>query len=174
MIKTELGRRLIGPNGFRSKSFNSPTSDFTSPTLTMIFRLSGLTIPGMIGRDQLLWVPGVSSLAYIGTAANKKLGDELCAYPRRFRLGGKKEAAGVCRGCGELMEFQSQPADTERVITLLDKADEAILSGPWPQYIWHKPASAAPAASFLSCSQAPAAITHAARCSPTRSVPTAN
>jgi hypothetical protein len=52
------------------------------------------------------------SLAYIGTASSKKLGDELCAYPRRFRLGGKKEAAGVCRGCGEPMEFQSQPADT--------------------------------------------------------------
>jgi len=75
------------------------------------------------------------SLAYIGTDASKKLGDELCAYPRRFRLGGKKEAAGVCRGRGEPMEFQSQTADTERVITLLDKADDAILSGPWPQYM---------------------------------------
>src|ERR1017187_9173701 len=53
----------------------------------------------------------------------------------RFRFGGKKEAAGVCRGCGESMEFQSQTADTERVITLLDKADGAILSGPWPQYM---------------------------------------
>jgi hypothetical protein len=74
-------------------------------------------------------------LAYIGTAANKKLGDELCAYPRRFRLGGKKEAAGVCRGRGESMEFQSQTADTERVVTLLDKAGEAISSGPWPQYM---------------------------------------
>jgi hypothetical protein len=75
------------------------------------------------------------SLAYIGTAANKKLGDELCAYPRRFRLGGKKEAAGVCRGRGESMEFQSQTANNERVVTLLDKAGEAISSGPWPQYM---------------------------------------
>jgi hypothetical protein len=33
------------------------------------------------------------------------------------------------------MDFQSQPADTERVITLLDKAGEAILSDPWPQYM---------------------------------------
>ena len=33
------------------------------------------------------------------------------------------------------MEFQSQAADHERVITLLDKVDEAILSGPWPQYL---------------------------------------
>jgi hypothetical protein len=58
--------------------------------------------------------PGGTSglpLAKIGNASSKKLGDELCAYPRRFRLGGKKEAAGVCRGCGEPMEFQSQPAD---------------------------------------------------------------
>ena len=46
------------------------------------------------------------------------------------------------------MEFQSQTADNERVITLPDKADEAILSGPWPS-IWRNPASAAPAASFL-------------------------
>jgi hypothetical protein len=80
-------------------------------------------------------IPGGLSLAYIGTAASKKLGDELCAYPRRFRLGGKKEAAGVCRGRGESMEFQSQTADNERVVTLLDKAGEAISSGPWPQYM---------------------------------------
>jgi len=86
-------------------------------------------------RPGFLSVLGGSSLAYIGTAASKKLGDELCAYPRRFRLGDKKEAAGVCRGCGEPMESQSQTADTERVITLLDKADDAILSGPWPQYM---------------------------------------
>jgi hypothetical protein len=33
------------------------------------------------------------------------------------------------------MEFQSQTSDNERVTTLLDKADEAILSGPWPQYM---------------------------------------
>src|SRR5580700_9341757 len=79
------------------------------------------------------WVMPGLSLAYIGTAASKKLGDELCAYPRRFRLGGKKEAAGVCCGCGEPMEFESQTADNERVITLLHKADDAILSGPWPQ-----------------------------------------
>jgi hypothetical protein len=59
----------------------------------------------------LNWVADVLSPAYIGTAASKKLGDELCAYPRRFRLGGTKETAGVCRGCGESMEFQSQPAD---------------------------------------------------------------
>jgi hypothetical protein len=31
------------------------------------------------------------------------------------------------------MDFQSQPADPERVITLLDKADEAISSDPWPR-----------------------------------------
>jgi hypothetical protein len=31
------------------------------------------------------------------------------------------------------MDFQSQPGDTEGVITLPDKADEAILSDPWPQ-----------------------------------------
>ena len=33
------------------------------------------------------------------------------------------------------MEFQSQTADNERVVTLPDKADEEILSGPWPQYM---------------------------------------
>jgi hypothetical protein len=25
---------------------------------------------------------------------------------RRFRFGGKKKAAGVCRGCGESMDFE--------------------------------------------------------------------
>jgi hypothetical protein len=29
-------------------------------------------------------------------------------HPRRFRLGDKKEAAGVCRGCGESMEIESE------------------------------------------------------------------
>ena len=29
----------------------------------------------------------------------------------RFRFGGKKEAAGVCRGCDESMDFESEPAD---------------------------------------------------------------
>ena len=33
------------------------------------------------------------------------------------------------------MEFQSQTADTERVITLPGKDDDAILSGPWLQYM---------------------------------------
>jgi hypothetical protein len=33
------------------------------------------------------------------------------------------------------MKFQPQTADTERVIILFDKAGDAILSGPWPQYM---------------------------------------
>ena len=51
------------------------------------------------------------------------------------KVGGKKETAGACRGCGESMDFQSQPADTEQAITLPDKADEAILAGSWPRYM---------------------------------------
>jgi hypothetical protein len=31
-------------------------------------------------------------------------------YLRRFRFGGEKGAAGVCRGCGEPMEIQSKRA----------------------------------------------------------------
>jgi hypothetical protein len=30
-----------------------------------------------------------------------------------FDVGGKKEAAGVCRGCGESMDFESEPADNQ-------------------------------------------------------------
>src|ERR1700728_2606340 len=52
-----------------------------------------------------------------------------------FVLGTRGEAAGICSGCRESMDFQSQPADTERVVTFLDKAVEAILSDPWPQYM---------------------------------------
>ena len=40
------------------------------------------------------------SLAYIGTASRTVQRDELKPRSRRFRLGGKKEAAGVCRGRG--------------------------------------------------------------------------
>ena len=46
-------------------------------------------------------VPGGSSLAYIGTASSTAQREELEHRSRRFRLGDKKEAAGVCRGRGD-------------------------------------------------------------------------
>jgi hypothetical protein len=55
--------------------------------------------------------PGLSLLAYIGTASTTEFGVRLRVNPRWFRLGDKKEAAGVCRGCGESMEIESELAD---------------------------------------------------------------
>jgi hypothetical protein len=98
---------------------------------------------GRISKPKLMVASGASAVVDARTSGNPPesleshgiSGDELCANPRRFRLGGKKEAAGVCRRCDESMEFQSQTADNERVVTLHDKADEEFLSGPWPQYM---------------------------------------
>jgi hypothetical protein len=45
---------------------------------------------------------------------------------RRFRFGDKKEAAGVCRGCGLAMDFQSQAADIQWLGTLHRKATTAL------------------------------------------------
>ena len=45
------------------------------------------------------------SLAYIGTASRTVQRDELKPRSRRFRLGGKKEAAGVCRGLGRYRDI---------------------------------------------------------------------
>jgi len=53
----------------------------------------------------------------------------LGAVARRFRFGGKKEAAGVCRGRGESRDFQSQTTDSSRVRALRCKADIAISPG---------------------------------------------
>ena len=43
---------------------------------------------------------GGLSLAYIGTDSSTTQRDEKEHRSSRFRLGGKKEAAGVCRGLG--------------------------------------------------------------------------
>jgi hypothetical protein len=40
-------------------------------------------------------------------------GDSMTDCARRFRFGGKKEAAGVCRRRGESMDFESEPADNK-------------------------------------------------------------
>jgi len=58
-------------------------------------------------RDLLfeILVPGGWSLAYIGTASGTTQRDAPEAYARRFRLGDKKEAAGVCRGRGDQPEM---------------------------------------------------------------------
>ena len=53
----------------------------------------------------LLRAPVGSSLAYIGTASGTTQRDAPEAYARRFRLGDKKEAAGVCRGRGDQPEM---------------------------------------------------------------------
>src|ERR1035438_4091342 len=45
-------------------------------------------------------VSGGLSLAYIGTDSRTAQRDEHDHRSSRFRLGGKKEAAGVCRGRG--------------------------------------------------------------------------
>ena len=66
----------------------------------------------------------------------------------RFRFGGKKEAGGVCRGCGESMEIQSKLAcnqifSTKRRLPMKHTLQAHTLR------VWHNRASAAPAASFL-------------------------
>src|ERR1035438_4366160 len=63
------------------------------------FRLSDLTGSGRIVASQHRKRLAHDSQGWRGAGAS------------RFRFGGKKEAAGVCRGCGESMEFQSQTAD---------------------------------------------------------------
>jgi hypothetical protein len=97
----------------------------------------------------LIGVPGGWSLAYIGTAASTAQPDGPELYSRRFRLGDKKEAAGVCRGCGESMEFESEPACNQRDRTLQRKVDTGFVPAH-TALVWHNAASAAPAASFLS------------------------
>jgi hypothetical protein len=39
--------------------------------------------------------------------------DQRVVCARRFRFGGKKEAAGVCRGCGKSVDIESEPADNK-------------------------------------------------------------
>jgi hypothetical protein len=50
------------------------------------------------------------SLAYIGSASAMMRVERRGVDPRRFRLGGEKEAAGACRGCDEFMEIESKHA----------------------------------------------------------------
>jgi len=49
----------------------------------------------------------------------------------RFRFGGKKEAAGVCRGCGEPMEIQSKLACNQQVSQGTTIAEETHSSNPY-------------------------------------------
>jgi hypothetical protein len=66
----------------------------------------------------------------------------------RFRFGGKKEAAGVCRGGGESMDFESD-------LLIINELELSNVKPRWRTYsahtasVWHNSASAAPAASFL-------------------------
>src|ERR1035437_7586887 len=66
----------------------------------------------------------------------------------RFRFGGKKEAAGVCRGCGESMEIQSKLACNQIFSTKRRLPMKRTLQAHTLR-VWHNRASAAPAASFL-------------------------
>src|ERR1039458_4172931 len=66
----------------------------------------------------------------------------------RFRFEGKKEAAGVCRGCGESMEIESEPACNQQFSWINQKPMMRTLPAHAAS-VWRNPASAAPAASFL-------------------------
>ena len=62
------------------------------------------------------------------------------AGARRFRFGGKKEAAGVCRGSGEPMEIQSELACNQLISLPMKRTLQAHT-----HRVWHNRASAAPA-----------------------------
>src|ERR1039458_436375 len=62
----------------------------------------------------------------------------------RFRFGGKKEAAGVCRGCGESMEIQSKLACNQIFSTKRRLPMKRTLQAHTLR-VWHNRASAAPA-----------------------------
>ena len=72
----------------------------------------------------------------------------LVAYAGRFRLGGEKEAVGVCRGRGDpLWIFNRSPLTINDLLLYAAKRD--VRSYPAHGLsIWHNRASAAPAASF--------------------------
>jgi hypothetical protein len=59
--------------------------------------LPGLRLAAVATRE----IAPELSLAYIRTASSTAQRDELEHRSRRFRLGDKKEAAGVCRGRGD-------------------------------------------------------------------------
>ena len=73
-------------------------------------------------------------------------------YLRRFRFGGEKGAAGVCRGCGEPMEIQSKRACNQLFSKKQRLPMKRSLQAHAPQ-LWHNRASAAPAASFSPVTQ---------------------
>ena len=74
----------------------------------------------------------------------KRLG--LGVDPRRFQFEGKKEAAGVCRRCGESMETESEPACNQQFSWINQKPMMRALPAHAAS-VWHNPASAPPAAS---------------------------
>ena len=56
--------------------------------------------------------------------------DQRVVCARHFRFGSKKEAAGVCRGCAESVDIESEPADNKSVGTFELKAEMANLFDP--------------------------------------------
>ena len=64
----------------------------------------------LVGYTEVSRTHSVTSglpLAKIGSASREMHESGASLYLRRFRFGGEKGAAGVCRGCGEPMEIQS-------------------------------------------------------------------
>jgi hypothetical protein len=69
---------------------------------------------------------------------------------RRFRFGGKKEAPGVCRGCGESIEIQSESAcRCNQIISMKQRLPMKRTLEAHTRRVWYNRASAAPAASFF-------------------------